>query len=334
MKTAFTICSNNYLAKAKVVADTFSQNHPEYNFYIFLVDKLISIEIYKQISAYTLVEAESVINDLKELSEKYNIIELSTAIKPGCAKYLFEDKGAEVVVYLDPDLKIFNRFDEVEDALLEHNFVLTPHFCSPIDDNNYPSDVDFIAFGIYNLGFIALKASQETAKLLDWWHERLMKYCFIRPDKGMFTDQLWMNYAPIYFDGAFVLKDLGYNMANWNLYERHLLHSASGYLVNDEVKLKFFHFSHYDFNKPNMISKSQTRYSLDERPDLTDLYEGYQMDLERNNQFELGKIDSYYKKVYDEAQRIIREKQDKQYYTFKRKLINKFTVIVNKIILD
>jgi hypothetical protein len=334
MKTAFTICSNNYLAKAKVVADTFSQNHPEYNFCIFLVDQFIDIEIYKKLSTYTLIQADSVIQDLDALSERYNIVELSTAIKPSCAKYLFEKQSADVVIYLDPDLKIFNRFDEVENALVEHNFVLTPHFCSPIDDNKYPSDIDFIPFGIYNLGFIALKASKETYKLLDWWHERLMKYCFIRPEQGMFTDQLWMNYAPIYFDGAFIMKDLGYNMANWNLHERYLSHSTSTYLVNDIVKLKFFHFSHYDFNKPNTISKSQTRFKLDERPDLASLYEEYRTDLEKNNQFELGRIDSYYKSIYDKVQHDIRDKYEKEYYTFKRKLVNRFTVFLDKIIPD
>jgi hypothetical protein len=332
MKVAFTICSNNYLAKAKVVADTFIENHPEYRFFLFLIDKRDTRVDYNEFSSYAFLEAQEAVAGLEDLARKYNIIELSTAIKPACALYLFEQHQAEIAFYLDPDLQIFNRFTEVEDALYTHNFVLTPHFCSPIDDGKYPSDIDLMVYGIYNLGFIALKNSSESIKLLTWWHERLMKYCFMRPSQGMFTDQLWMNYAPIYFQGAYVLKHLGYNMANWNLYERRLSEAQNRLVVNEEFQLKFFHFSHYQFHNPNTISKHQNRYTLESRSDLKNLFNGYQAKLVKNKQADLENIGGYYNEIYSKVQADIEKQKDLEYYTFKRKLKNKLNSVLSTVL--
>ncbi len=40
MTIAFTICSNNYLAHAKTVGDSYLKYHPNNKFIIGLVDKL------------------------------------------------------------------------------------------------------------------------------------------------------------------------------------------------------------------------------------------------------------------------------------------------------
>ena len=82
MNIAFTICSNNYLAKAKVVADTFIAHHNEYEFYIFLVDKLNSEVDYQDFTKFQIIEVSEIISNIDELAIKYNIVELNTAIKP------------------------------------------------------------------------------------------------------------------------------------------------------------------------------------------------------------------------------------------------------------
>ncbi|MFD2999152.1 hypothetical protein ACFS7Z_02180 [Pontibacter toksunensis] len=317
MKSAFTICSNNYLARAKVVADSFVEHHPEASFFIFLVDKFDPSLDYELFNKYTLIPIHEVLHHVEELALKYNIIELSTAVKPAAFSYLLQMYGFETIAYLDPDLRIYSKFQEVENALQTHNIVLTPHFCSPVDDGKQPSDVDFIPFGIYNLGFIALKNSEETRSFLAWWHERLMKYCFIRPHDGMFTDQLWINYAPIFFEHCYVLKHLGYNMANWNLYERELSESEGGYLVNSVFDLRFYHFSHYKSNNPYSISDSQNRFTLEERQDLQKLYVDYHKALIQNKHEQFSQVVSYYKLMYDGHKAAI--KANEPPYSFKKK---------------
>src|SRR3954454_4163421 len=102
MKVAFTICSNNYLARAKVVADTFTGHHGDYKFYIFLVDRLDNKLNYEGLRNYEVVEIRSVVADIDELAKKYNIIELNTAVKPSIFLKFIRDDNADTIIYLDP----------------------------------------------------------------------------------------------------------------------------------------------------------------------------------------------------------------------------------------
>jgi len=336
MNIAFTICSNNYLARAKVVADTFILKHPENKFFFFLVDKIDPNLNYESLTNYQLIEIGKVVPDIEELAKKYNIIELNTAVKPSVFLYLFNLFHDATVIYLDPDLMIFDRFTEVEEGLKNDNInvIVTPHFCSPIDDGKYPSEIDFALYGLYNLGFIAIKNSEESQRFLLWWHERLKKYCYMRPQEGMFTDQLWVNYAPLFFNGVFVLKDLGYNVANWNLYERVITKEEDAFFINRQYKLKFFHFSHYQFNDPYILSKYQNRHYIKDLPDVKALIDIYQAALIQNKQNDFSKSPCYYVKLYQSHQAQVKAQEDLVYYTFKRKVINKITGLLNHIIPD
>lgn len=281
MPVAFTICSNNYLAKARVTTETFLLKHPDYQCFIFLVDTFVSEIDYHVFGKAEVIAIKDIVPDIEALAIKYNIIELNTAVKPAVFSYLFERYQSSHIFYLDPDLMIFDRFKEIEELFETENYnlIITPHGCSPIDDGKVPSEIHLSTYGLYNLGFLAVRNSPESQRFLAFWHERLMKYCYIDPEHGMFTDQLWVNYAPIYFDGVHIFKHLGYNVANWNLYERKVEKIGDAYFVNGSVKLRFFHFSHYKFTDPYMISYKQNRHTIEEFEDLRTIIDVYQSKL-------------------------------------------------------
>lgn len=301
MPIAFTICSNNYLAKARITAETFLDKHPAYGFFIFLVDKFIPAIDYENIANVKVIAISDIVSNIEDLAKKYNIIELNTAVKPFIFTFLFEQYKGEHVLYLDPDLMILDQFLEIEELFENENLniVITPHFCSPIDDGKIPSEIHLSIYGLYNLGFIAIKHTKESQRFLDWWHDRLMKYCYIDPQNGMFTDQLWVNYAPIYFEGVYIFKHLGYNVAHWNLYEREIIRINGTYYVNGTEKLKFFHFSHYKFTEPYLISYKQNRHVIEDFEDLRVLIDEYQAKLIKNNHEVVSKIECYYQLMYE-----------------------------------
>ncbi len=74
MPIAFTICSNNYLAKARITAETFREQHNHYCFFIFLVDEFISEIDYKSIPHVEVFAIRDIVGDIEELAEKYSII--------------------------------------------------------------------------------------------------------------------------------------------------------------------------------------------------------------------------------------------------------------------
>lgn len=287
MKIAFTVCSSNYLAQARILIETLLRFNAEYKVYLFIVDKKIEEIDYSLFSPARIVFIESLFDArlLENLCKKYNIIELNTSVKASCVKYIMKAQpGYECIFYFDPDIMIFRSLENLEKALDTSNILLTPHITSPIDrDNHSPTENLFLNCGIYNLGFIGIsKYCDQVGKLFDWWEERLLESCYIYPAKGYFVDQLWMNFIPVYFDGVKVMKEFCYNMAPWNLHERRVvLKNNDQYILNDNSILTFFHFSHYNYQFRESISAKNfyDRYTLADRPDLTELYHNYYLKL-------------------------------------------------------
>jgi glycosyltransferase involved in cell wall biosynthesis len=137
--------------------------------------------------------------------------------------------------------------------------VLTPHILSPFPDKKLPNDLDILRSGTYNLGFLALQASKETDAFLDWWWRWLQTDCYSDPRTGVFTDQKWVNFAPIFWPSFHVLRDVTYNVAYWNLHERTLTYEKDQWLVNGRP-LAFYHFSGFKTQSPTVLSKHQTRF--------------------------------------------------------------------------
>lgn len=282
---AFTLCSNNYLAQAITVGNSFLEYHPEFIFVIGLVDRL-NAEIDKaSFDRFTIIPVEDLaIKEFDELKNKYNVSELNTAVKPSYFRHLFKKYNAGKIIYIDPDIWVTSRFDEVIDGLDSRNIILTPHIFTPIEDDFAPTDYHTLRGGVFNLGFIALSNFPAVEGFLKWWHARVVKYGFNNFSLNMFYDQLWINYVPVLYDNYFILKDPGYNVANWNLHERMISMDTKGnFMVNEKFQLKFFHFSSYSFEKPEIICSYFTRYDFTSRPDLQPVFDAYRKLLLRNN---------------------------------------------------
>lgn len=295
MNIAFTICSNNYLAQAKILGDSFLEYHPDWKFIIGLCDEFDSSFDYSIFDKFKIIKVKDInVPEFKHLVQQYNIIELNTAVKPTFFKHIFTNYNANKLIYIDPDILVTSYFEEVISILDTKDIVLTPHICSPIDDEYAPTDYHTLRGGIYNLGFIALARYDKIKDFIQWWHERVSKYGYCDFSNTMFYDQLWINYVPAMWDDYYIMKHLGYNMANWNLHERMLTEKNNRFFVNNEVPLRFFHFSGYKYNNPNSIASYLTRYDFESRPDLKNLFFKYHNLLNNNNIEQISKLNVYY----------------------------------------
>jgi hypothetical protein len=279
MNIVFTLCSNNYLAQATVLGKSVNAHMRGAIFIIVLVDKKTSVVDYSAIP-FEVLPIELVESRIDELSQKYDIVELNTCVKPRVFEYLFETRDVDRIVYLDPDIKVYDEMSEVDRVLNDSDIVLTPHAVTPIPlDGKQPTENLFLMFGIYNLGFLAAKRSEETVRMVSWWKERTYAAGHSRQDLGMFVDQLYMNLVPILFRKVFILNDVGHNMAPWNLHERRLVRDGQHWRVNGCAKLVFFHFSSYRIDSGVWPESAYNRYSIGERLDLVDLVKEYNGEL-------------------------------------------------------
>lgn len=283
MNFILTVCSNSYLAQAAILGNSIRQYEPSFKYIIFLCDRKVAGIDYSKLADEVIAISE-IEPDIWPLAAKYNIIELNTAVKPTAIRYLFEKRNAQRVIYLDPDTKLFAPLSSVHDDLERFSIVLTPHIYEPIPfDGKGPGENIFLNYGLYNLGFIALKAGEQTISLLKWWKEWTYHAGFDKVENGYFVDQLPMNLVPIFFDEVKVSEDIGLNMAPWNLHERQLSKRNGRYLVNGRYPLVFYHFSSFLVNSNELPKHKYNRFSLLERPDLMTLYADYNNEMLANS---------------------------------------------------
>ena len=276
---ACTIVSPNYLSFARTLSESYLNEHAGHRFFVLFVADLRDASLFADAGVgdrFTPVSVYEIgLADVRGEAMKYDILELNTNVKPSFLKYLLRQYGLEKLVYLDPDIFVYSPLTPVFAALDGCDAVLTPHLTAPIDDDKRPSEQDLLYNGTYNLGFFAVRAGREGERILDWWEARCLASGFSEGRTGLFVDQKWMNLAPGLFERVAILRHPGCNMAYWNLHERTLSESGSGYVVNGTEPLCFFHFSGVVVADATMLSKHTDRYTLPGRPDLHRLFAEY-----------------------------------------------------------
>lgn len=287
MKVIFTLCSVNYFAQAHTLGESIQQNCPDVTFVIGLVDFIHTKSIEKdRIPPFEIIEVSKIgIQNFKGMCDRYDITELNTAVKPYYFNHLFHKfPKATSVIYLDPDIIVFDPLTDLYSQLATHSIVVTPHILSPYYDNKWQSEADLVKSGIYNLGFIGVSRSQEGLRFIRWWMDKLVFGAKNDLCRGLFTDQHWIDFVPIFFDKVCIDRDPGYNVAYWNLHERFCNFIDNQWVINDTYPIHFFHFSGYNPFKPEIVSKYQDRIQFAERRDIRELFSYYGDKLIEHNQ--------------------------------------------------
>jgi len=295
MKICYTVCSLNRLGQILVLSKSFLKHNAEYKFFACLVDEIdgrIDVEEFPYIEFvhFSLLE----LSNKDELSDKYNIFELSCASKAFFGDYLLNKLNPEILVYLDTDIAVYDPFSLIEQELSTNSILLTPHFTAPVpDDGKIPIERSVLNSGLYNGGFFAVKNDAVSKEFFRWWQERLFDQGFNDVCEGMMVDQLWLNLVPIYFRPSKLLYHPGCNLAYWNLHDRKLTIQNGRYTVNHEP-LIFFHFSGYRIDEPKRLSLHQNRILEDDNLDLQQLIQGYYQLLLENDFEKYLSLTCYY----------------------------------------
>lgn len=246
----FTSANLAYLAKARLLASSVKAHMPDSVFVLALLDdENIVIDSHSECFDEVLYPSQLQISNFESWIFAHNVVEACTAQKGRVLSILLAKYPNHDVVYLDPDIKVYSKLLELEDALTEFDVVLTPHVTIPesttrgIEDN----ELSALQHGAFNLGFIGVKNSARGAEFASWWDSRLQRYCFDEKERGLFTDQKWIDLVPGLFEGVGVLRHPGYNIATWNILQREImLDPIDSKLLSNGLPLRFIHFSGYD----------------------------------------------------------------------------------------
>lgn len=285
MNIIFTICAKNYLASALTLKESVKSTNPNSKFFIVLADDTDGLE-QEFLESNSIIPGRMLnIPGYDEMAFRYDVVEFNTSIKPYAFRYFFNMESISMVMYLDPDIYVYDRLDDIWDTLKEYSVVLTPH---AVDSNERLGadyfDETFLRFGIYNLGFVAINSKYEGPLIVEWWCNRLRNKCLM--DTPYFVDQKWMDFVPAIFDKVFIDRSKRYNLAWWNFKERKLCSGDDLRVKNafDSEKVSFIHFSNFKPGmKVNYILERGAEINSDQMNILQDVYMSYEKKLLKNN---------------------------------------------------
>ncbi|MBD3676951.1 MAG: hypothetical protein HUJ27_00945 [Rhodobacteraceae bacterium] len=246
----FTSFTYSYLSRARVLCETLKRHHPDWTVWAVVVDEPPDGVVIDLAS----LGMDRVLTPRDLLGEaapgwlfRHDLVEACTGIKGWALHHILGQPGLDKVIYLDPDIAVFDTLDPVVAHLDRHPILLTPHCLEPERDPAAIADNEIAALrhGVFNLGFLAVADRGQGRAFAAWWAERMETWCEDRPEAGLFVDQKWVNLAPCFFPDLMILRDPGCNVASWNLSQRRLSIEQDGRILVNGEPLRFFHFTKF-----------------------------------------------------------------------------------------
>ncbi len=271
----FTSFSFSYIAKARLLAWSLKRFHPDWHIIAVITDKFPEDCPQSIIDEYfdeVLWSYNLPIDDFNSWIFKHDIVEACTAVKGTASRYILESYNPDKLIYLDPDIAVINNLDPIINYLDNYSIVITPHILSPENERIgiVDNEISSLKHGIFNLGFIALKNNSDSIDFAHWWEERLREFCYDDIPNGIFTDQRWCDFIPVFFNNVLILKDPGFNVASWNLSNRKLAFNGDGMLEVNGSLLRFYHFT-----KLGPVGETMTSRYAKDNVEVYELWEWY-----------------------------------------------------------
>lgn len=296
----FTSITANYIPKARVLALSVKRYHPNATFHLVLSDERPNCLKESEPFDNIILAKDLEIPNFLPWAFKHSVVEMCTAVKGVTFQYLFKNFNAQKVFFLDPDMVVLGSLDELINRLDQASILLTPHQTVPETNQQaiIDNEIGSLKYGVFNLGFLGVRASLEGVRFIDWWTDRLLNFCYADIAGGLFTDQRWIDLAPCFFDEINVIRDPGYNVATWNLTHRIVSGSLDSLLVNGQP-LRIYHFSGFDSGAQEIMLNKYGNSS----PVLKELRQWYIDVCEEQGQSSVGRVPSIYQ-FFDNGERI------------------------------
>lgn len=286
----FTSICANYTHKARTLAESVKRHMPDATFFVCLTEREKPENVHSGYFDDVILSKDMWEGNFNRYIFKHSIVEASTAVKGQFFIYLMEHFPKEnQFVYLDPDCYVYADFVELKELLEHRPIVVCPHLLQP---GNIDMELSSTAHGVYNLGFLAVNRSAEAERFVKWWAQRLYLFCYDDIQRGIFTDQKWIDLAPCFFDVE-ILKHRGYDFATWSLLDCGMTKEDGKYYVKGDP-LRFIHFSGYG----DVIEKCMEDWLPKGEHPFRELYNEYSKLHEKNNKDNVSKTLWSYSKYY------------------------------------
>lgn len=230
-----TLFDSNYLIRGLAMHDSLVETGEQFSLYVICFDDLARriLENLRLPQVFPIALANFETPELLTVKGDRTKGEYCWTCTPYVIRYVLDTYQLEEVTYIDADLYFFknpaiilNEFHKSKGSVL-------------ITEHRYTSKYDqTTASGIYCVQFITFRADDPGLRILQWWQDRCLEWCYARCEDGKFGDQKYLDNWPVMFSGVHVLQHLGGGVAPWNIQQYRI---SEGPHING-VPVIFYHF--------------------------------------------------------------------------------------------
>lgn len=237
-----TLYNSNYAAKGLAMYWSLRRVCPEFMLYVFAFDNVLAAALKKMalpsMKVITLAEFED--EELLRVKPTRTAGEYCWTCSSSTIYYCLTHFDIDHCTYIDSDLYFYANPQVLIDEIGDDDVLITSHHYSPL----------YIAeekAGKYCVQFMTFKNTPNGMKVLKWWRERCLDWCYNRYEDGKFGDQKYLDDWTTRFKGVHELQHLGGGVAPWNM-QQYSLKKIDGKIRGREIAkgvefpLIFFHY--------------------------------------------------------------------------------------------
>ena len=237
-----TLFDSNYLPVGFSMIESLLTFYPRAKIHVICLDTKVHDECLKSfpgVKPIMISEVEGYYPDLLKAKSNRSRIEYFYTLSSVSINYLM-DSGidSDYVTYLDSDLFFYSSplviFDELVDntasvGIISHKFNLATR--------------GNLKYGKYNVGWVTFKIDDDGVACAKHWMAQCIDWCYQKIEHDRYADQKYLNFWPTHFKGVHEIKNIGANVAVWNMKQFAISVDKANRVTYLGEPLIFYHFA-------------------------------------------------------------------------------------------
>lgn len=247
-----TLFDSGYIQRGLALYESFCRTCDDFHLYIMAFDdKSYEILINLKLPFLTVVHLKDFeTEELLAVKPTRTRAEYCWTCGPSVIWYFIEKYNLESCTYVDADLMFYRSPQILFDEIGNNSIAITDHF-APYH----------IPQGRYCVQFMYFKNDEWGLKVLKWWRDSCIEWCYAHFDGEKYGDQKYLEQFLVLFKKVHVIQTRGAGVASWNMKQYYFDEKDWTFKYNGEkIDIVFIHYHAVglEINHDKLILKPAT----------------------------------------------------------------------------
>lgn len=235
-----TLFNRSYMAKGLALCKSLERVCEDFRLYLFAFDdeteQTVRRMMFKHVTVIPLWQLEEYCPALLKDKPIKKTAEYCWTCKGPSMQYCLDKYELDSICYLDSDLFFFNTPAMLLEESCSADVILTLH--------NFYNDYSLEGSGYHCAQFMAFKNNENGRKILDWWTDLCLDWCYARHEEGRFGDQKYLDTFSDHWEGVHDIERAGC-CGPWNIKRYQIINEERNIMIEEKGNrdpLVFYHF--------------------------------------------------------------------------------------------